>query len=420
MNETLAQDAPIRVEAPLRAEPTMRAEPQSRGTNQTGVRAYNERLVLSIIRRHRQIAKAEIARLTGLSAQTVSVIVKALEAEGLLRREAKQRGRVGQPSVPFALDPAGAYGIGFKVGRRSAEVVLIGLTGEVLASRRQGYRYPRPDALAHFARTSIAEVLDGLAPAARRRVAGIGVAVPYEIWSWAEETGAPPDELDRWRDADLVTPLRDSFGMPVFSCNDITAACGAELVLGEAGRFQDFLYLYVGTFVGGGVVLGGSLFPGRTGNAGAMGSLLVPDGRGGAVQLIRRASIYLLEARLEAAGAEPEGLWQSTEAWSGPRPIIDAWLEATGEALALAAVSACSVIDFEAVVIDGALPPTERARLVAAAARALARLERQGLTPFALVAGTLGTFARAMGGACLPLLASFAADRDVLFKDTAT
>lgn len=407
MNETLA---------PL---PPNRADPQRRGTNQSGVRAYNERLVLSIIRRHGQIAKAEIARLTGLSAQTVSVIVKALEADGLLRREAKQRGRVGQPSVPFALEPLGAYGIGFKIGRRSAEVVLVGLTGEVLTSRRRAYRYPLPDELAAFADASIAELLASLDPAARRRVAGIGLAVPHEIWSWAEETGAPQDQLDRWREVDLAGPLGQRFALPAFTCNDITAACGAELVFGEGGRFQDYLYLYVGTFVGGGIVLGGSLCPGRTGNAGALGSLLVPDGEGGATQLIRRASIYRLEAQFAAAGAEPEGLWQSTECWTGPRPLIDAWLAATGEALALAAVSACAVIDFEAVVIDGALPLVERDRLVEATGRALARLERQGLSPFALVPGTLGTFARAMGGACLPLLASFAADRDVLFKDTA-
>jgi predicted NBD/HSP70 family sugar kinase len=411
MSETLAGEAPRHAEAPSRIEP------QTRGTNQLGVRAYNERLVLSLIRRHRQIAKAEIARLTGLSAQTVSVIVKQLERDGLLRRLDKQRGRVGQPSVPFALEPLGAYGIGFKIGRRSAEVVLVGLTGDVLASRRCSYRYPLPDELMSFAEASIEALLAGLAPGARRRVAGIGVALPYEIWSWAEETGAPPQDLDRWREVDLTGPLGRRFGLPVLSCNDITAACGAELVFGDGGRFQDFLYLYVGTFVGGGIVLGGSLFPGRTGNAGALGSLLVPDGGGSATQLIRRASIYRLEGQLRAVGAEPEGLWRSTECWTGPRHIIDDWLSATADALAVAAVSACAVIDFEAVVIDGALPSVERARLVAATRLALERLERQGLSPFALVEGRLGTFARAMGGACLPLLASFAADRDVLFRD---
>ena len=58
----------------------------SRGTTQSGVRLYNERLILSLVRLHGQLPKAEMARLTGLSAQTVSVIVRQLEADGLLRR----------------------------------------------------------------------------------------------------------------------------------------------------------------------------------------------------------------------------------------------------------------------------------------------------------------------------------------------
>ncbi len=392
---------------------------ESRGTNQTGVRAYNERLVLSLIRRHGRIAKAEIARLTGLSAQTVSVIVKQLEEDGLVRREPKLRGRVGQPSIPFALDPAGAYGIGLKVGRRSADAVLIDFTGEVRASRRLTYPYPAPAPLEAFASQSIAALLAGLPPAARRRVAGIGVAQPFEIWSWAEETGAPQAELDRWRDADIAAALAARFGLPVYACNDITAACGAELLLGDGARYRDFIYLYVGAFIGGGVALGGALFPGRSGNAGALGSLLVPGPDGRPQQLIRRASIYLLETALEQAGADPAGLWRSTELWQGPRGVIDAWLETTAEALAIAIVSACAVIDFEAAIVDGALPEAERARLVELVAAALARLDRQGLSPCILQPGTLGAFARAMGGACLPLMAQYTADREVLFKEAA-
>lgn len=390
---------------------------QSRGTNQTGVRAYNERLVLSLIRRHGSLPKAEIARLTGLSAQTVSVIVKALEADGLLRREAKLKGRVGQPSVPFTLAAGGAFGIGFKIGRRSADVVLVDFLGAVVASRRQTYRYPLPDRLERFAVASIEEILAGLAPAARRRVSGIGLAIPFEIWSWAGEIGAPEGDLDRWRDADIGAALATRFDLPVYVANDITAACGAELVFGNAAAYRDALYVYVGTFVGGGIVMGGSLLPGRSGNAGALGSMLVPDGRGGAEQLIRRASIYLLENAFAAAGADPAGLWRSPDRWDGPRELIDAWLEATAAALAIAIVSACAVIDFEAVVVDGALPPDERARLVAALGRAVEQVERQGISPFAVVEGRLGVVARAKGGACLPLLAGFAADHEVLFKD---
>src|SRR6188768_380889 len=94
-----------------------------RGTNQAGMRAHNERLVLSLVRRHGSLAKSEIARMTGLSAQTVSVIMRHLEADHLLQRGEPQRGRVGQPLVPLSLDPEGAFFLGAKIGRRSLDLV---------------------------------------------------------------------------------------------------------------------------------------------------------------------------------------------------------------------------------------------------------------------------------------------------------
>ena len=59
-----------------------------RGTNQSKLRAHNERLVLTLVRQSGALPKAEIARRTGLSAQTVSVIMRSLEADGLLEKRA--------------------------------------------------------------------------------------------------------------------------------------------------------------------------------------------------------------------------------------------------------------------------------------------------------------------------------------------
>ena len=76
------------------------------------MRLYNERLVLSLIRRYGSLPKAEIARVTGLSAQTASVIVKQLEADGLLLRQRPQRGRIGrerQNGCSDRLPRAGAF-----------------------------------------------------------------------------------------------------------------------------------------------------------------------------------------------------------------------------------------------------------------------------------------------------------------------
>ena len=71
---------------------TRAAPPAVSGANQTGVRLYNERLVLSLMRRHRQLSKIEVARQTGLSVQTASAILNHLHEDGLLRRETPLRG----------------------------------------------------------------------------------------------------------------------------------------------------------------------------------------------------------------------------------------------------------------------------------------------------------------------------------------
>ena len=76
------------------------------------------------------------------------------------------------------------------------------------------------------------------------------------------------------------------------------------------------------------------------------------------------------------------------------------------------------MIDFEAVVIDGAFPPEVRRRIVAETAAAIEGFDRQGLSPVSIVEGTIGSGARAIGGACLPLLANFTRDRELLFKES--
>ena len=174
----------------LTSRPRATGEPRfadfSRGTSQSGTRLYNERLVLSLIRRHGSVPKAEIARLTGLSAQTASVIIRQLEADGLVLKGGPQRGRVGQPSVPFTLDPEGAFALGLKIGRRSSDIVLLDFLGTVRGERRLTHPYPQPRGGAAFVREGI-PALSAMLPAARLgRIVGLGVAAPFELWNWEE------------------------------------------------------------------------------------------------------------------------------------------------------------------------------------------------------------------------------------------
>ncbi len=377
------------------------------GVNQQGLRDHNERLILSTLQRHGPLPGSDLARAAGLSAQTVSVILRGLEGAGLIRRGEPQRGRVGKPRVPMSLDPEGAFSVGLKIGRRSADLVLADIAGGVRRQLHTTYRWPVPADVFRFLREGLAAFGRDMTPDAMARIAGIGIAKPYEIWDWHEAIGAPEGALDVWRDVDYAAEAARFSELPVHLDNDGTAACRAEHIYGRGREFRDFAYFFVGSFIGGGIVLNHSVFEGAYGNAGAFGSLLVRGPEGSDRQLIDTASLFLLEEALVGADLPTDRLWTQPQDWGGLAQALDPWIEATAGQLARAAISVCAVIDFEAVLIDGAFPPDVRACLVEGIRREVGRLDRRGLSPVRIEEGRVGGNARALGAATAPILARY-------------
>lgn len=388
------------------------------GSNQVRVRAYNERLVLSLVRQNPGCSKADIARLTGLSAQTVSVIMRSLESDELLMRGEPIRGRVGQPSVPMFINPEAVFSFGVKIGRRSADLVLMDFAGNIREQRHRTYRYPHPEHLLPFICDGIAELEAAMNPEMRGRIAGIGIAAPFELWNWAEEVGAPEGAMEIWRKVDLQVEVQARMAHPVYLRNDATSACGAELVFGAGQRYPDFVYFYIGSFIGGGIVVNSSLFVGRTGTAGAIGPLPVRDKHGQTRQLLDIASIFVLENLLRERGLDPQPLWYAAEEWIDFGEPLEIWIQDTAAALAQAVIAAASIIDFAAAIIDGGFPSWVRHRLVKATIEAMNRLDLQGVVIPDIVEGEVGDQARAIGGASLPIFDRYLIDQTVLFKDT--
>ena len=377
----------------------------SGGINQSGVRAFNERLLISLLQRNGALPGSDMARRTGLSPQTVSVILRKLETDGLLRRGTPVKGRVGKPSVPVDLDPNGLFSIGLKIGRRSADLLVMDFRGGIRDQKRLTYRYPMPDAVFGFLRAGLGDLVQRLSPDQRARICGIGVAAPSELWNWHDLVGAPEQEFRAWAATDIRAEAARFTDLPVFVVNDATAACRAEHMFGGGKRFRDYAYFFVGAFVGGGIVLNHAVVEGHQGNAGALGSLPVERG-----QLIDVASIHLLESRLRDKDADPAMLWHLPQDWSGLSAEVDPWIDDTARHLARASLAACSVIDFEAVVIDGAMPPQVRARLVEQTRGYLAQGDLRGLIPPRIEAGQVGANARAIGAAAGPVIAQVLMD----------
>ncbi len=154
-------------------------------------------------------------------------------------------------------------------------------------------------------------------------------------------------------------------------------------------------------------MLNDTVFEGNRGNAGALGSMRSTGPLGESRQLIDVASIHQLEARLIEAGLDPQILWQQPQDWSTLSRYVDPWLGETAQELAKASLSICSVIDFEAILIDGAFPEDIRNELVERVKRYLINQDTRGLIAPQIEQGSIGENARGIGAASSPIFSQF-------------
>ena len=406
--------------SPARSAATAESRLRPRGSNHVGMRQFNERVVLQAIRHSGGLAKADIARLTNLTAQTVQVIIARLEADGLVRKLAPVRGKVGQPSVPMALKPDGAFSIGINIGRRNLDMLLVDFSGQVRERVSLGYRYLDPETLFPEIDARLRALADSLRPALKARLHGVGVAAPLSLDGWQTLLDMPKSVAAQWAGIDIRARIQAMTPLPVVFVKDTAAACVAELVAGRGRSIRSFLYVFVDTFIGGGLVIDSHLRSGLHGNAGAVGSVPLGMAREGQApappQLLSQASLFNLEAHHRKLGLDP-GAVADTRALQSPwRAATDDWLREASPAIAMTVNSAACLLDLDGVIIDGAFSRELLDALLQSVDAALGHYSWEGTSRPALLAGTIGSDARAIGGALLPLYANFAPDRDLFLK----
>ena len=378
------------------------------------VRPQNERLFLDLIRENGTMSKAELTRATSLSAQSATVIVNRLVEDGLLQPGKAVKGRVGQPSVPYSLDPTGAVSIGIKVGRRSLEVASMSFDYSIIERIVRRYPFPHLDTIRQDMLTCTSELFDKMTTYQRERIVGIGISLPDELSAWESTVGAPKDAMANWAEADLSRDMEATFDLPTTTINDASAACLAEIAVGGRPRNQSFIYFYVGTFIGGGISLGGQLYTGQNNLAGAIASL--PTGAvssGVASQLLEGASLHYLEEAAEAAGLSPNGFYDNGPLNVTARSLFEDWLKIAAPQIAFAAIAGRAFLDPDMIVIDSSLSPELTREIVKAVKDAIERnYDKRGLAKINIEAGEIGIAARAIGSGILPFLSEFGLEKE--------
>ena len=394
-----------------------------RGSNSVGIRRFNQQLILATLRRAGDISRADLARRTTLTHNAVGLIVDDLVAQGLVQEVGRLQGARGQPATLLGLVPDGMMSIGLKMGRASTIGVLVDFGGVVLRRLVRERALPGPTDALDEARSVVDELMAAIPATARDRLAGVGLAIPYDLASWRRELDLPGDHLAAWQGFDFVAALSERLDMAILSENDGTAVAIAELFCGHGRELDDFVSLHIASAIGGGIVIGGQPRFGHRHNAGDIG--LMPASRvasapGGSFEiLLARASVRSLIRHFREHGLSVATRAEIDAAMAANDDLVARWLEDSAKALVEPLLSIGVVLDVEAVVVDGDLDAALVGKLVKRLRSLATSAAPEARKPPVVLQGTLGRDAAAIGAAILPLHALFTPDRRLLLGSAA-
>ena len=195
----------------------------------------------------------------------------------------------------------------------------------------------------------------------------------------------------RWAGIDLRERVVAMTDLPVEFVIDTATACVAELVAGRGRSLRSSLYVFFDTFI-----------------------RLARVGRGGVPeQLLSQASLVNLEARFTEHGLDRTAAVDARALQKPWAAHTDKWLRTAAPAVAFAANSAACLLDLDGIIIDGSFSRELLREVIEAVNASLDLYDWEGVARPLLLEGTIGSDARAMGGALLPLYANVAPDRDL-------
>jgi len=327
----------------------------------------NEQLVIDFVHRLGHTTRPEIAQSLGLSAATVSRIIRRLSERGLVR-EGPGPGTRGRPRASIAFNSFSGSVVGIDLGSTKCHGVLADLVGTVMTE----IVVPSDEAGDPFA--TLISMIDRLEHAAERAatpLAAMTVGVPAIV---DPRTGiATRGPNVRWHGFPLGDRLAQHVRVPCAVENDVDLAALGHAWKGDAQGIPDYVVLSVGTGIGAAVVVDGRLLRGRNQAAGEVGNLVLdkallrssrPDGIGafevlasgvGIAAAAREAIARHAAGRvLGHAGPQPSTADVFAAAGTGD-PTASLMVQEVRDYVAMGIIAIASVVDPALVILDGSV-----------------------------------------------------------------
>ena len=248
-------------------------------TDQALFREANLSLVLRNIHNEAPLSRAKLAVMTELNKSTISSLVEDLLARGLIHEIGMGTIGTGRPATLLEINPKAGGIIGVELGVDFVAVALMDFVGKVIWRCKE-----KADPFEEQTKTidqTLALVDEAVARcrSSKLRLLGLGLAAPGTV-DLQEGVMVFSPNL-RWHNVPLRKIFSEHTGLNVFIENDANAAGVAEHLFGVMRQTRDFIFIYAGVGVGGGLFLNGKLYRGHNGYAGEIGHIsTVSEGTG--------------------------------------------------------------------------------------------------------------------------------------------
>lgn len=340
-----------------------------RRINQDDLRNHNLSVVIdTLLRTTEPLSRAELAKRTGLTKATMSLLVSMLVDDGVVREgEPSVQSSYGRPSTPLLIAGGRYCGIGLQVNTNGYGVIVLDLDGTVISERWVDTDMSAPDADEVFAELdALAMEQEALLAERGYTVAGAGLALPGLV------TGDMRLLMARnlgWEQLDL-TRFDVMRRLDVTAGNEANMAALAQIPGyamrrdgdGIVGPSESFIYLSTDVGIGGAVVRNGHVEIGDHGFGGELGHTSVElrgpvcrCGRRGCLETYagRRAMVESAGIASGSAAARRESVDELIDRWCAGDVRVAAVVNKAIEAMVSSIASAINVCDIETVVLGG-------------------------------------------------------------------
>ncbi|HEY3688207.1 MAG TPA: ROK family transcriptional regulator [Streptosporangiaceae bacterium] len=229
--------------------------------------------LLRLLRDEGPSPRADLAGRLGLSRSKIAQELDRLADLGLVAAAGLAASRGGRRSGIVGLSEHLRF-LGVDIGATSVDVAVTNGRLEVLrhASRPADVRDGPDVVLAHV--NDLAGKVRADTDAAELHGAGIGVPGPV---SFREGMPVAPPIMPGWDQYPVREEMSQALGCPVLVDNDVNIMALGELHAGLARSVEDFLFVKIGTGIGCGIVVDGTIYRGMSGSAGDIGHIQVDD-----------------------------------------------------------------------------------------------------------------------------------------------